>query len=169
MTDKVSTLRLQDAWRECERNIYHLCRALTSLDPILPMTGERFEHLTDAQVQTVDQFILRFTMICVLAIDAIESFHHHINLRRLEMRTTLDIDEDVLAAAKELGRSQNLSAGQVVSQLLRKALTGQAGRDTALAEQASGSQTIAGFRPFSAGQVIVTNEAVNRLREAEGV
>ncbi|MDP2829654.1 MAG: hypothetical protein Q8O37_13740 [Sulfuricellaceae bacterium] len=63
MTDHVSTLRLQDAWRECERNIYHLCRALTSLDPILPMTGEAFEHLTDAQVQSVDQFILRFTKL----------------------------------------------------------------------------------------------------------
>ena len=85
------------------------------------------------------------------------------------MRTTLDIDEDVLAAAKELCRSQNLSAGQVVSQLLRKALTGQAGRAIASAEQTSGSPTIAGFRPFPAGQAIVTNEAVNRLREAEGV
>lgn len=63
MTDNVSIFRLQDAWRECERNIYHLCGALTSLDSILPMTGERFEHLTDAQVQSVDQFILRFTKL----------------------------------------------------------------------------------------------------------
>lgn len=85
------------------------------------------------------------------------------------MRTTLDIDEDVLAAAKELGRSQSLSAGQVVSQLLRKVLTGQAGRATAFAGQASEPRTIAGFRPFSAGQAIVTNETVNRLRETEGV
>ena len=44
------------------------------------------------------------------------------------MRTTLDIDEDVLAAAKELAKRQNLPAGQVVSQLLRKVLTGQAGQ-----------------------------------------
>lgn len=63
MSNTVSMLRLQDAWRECERNIYHLCRALTSLAPILPMTGEGFEHLTDAQVQSVDQFILRFTKL----------------------------------------------------------------------------------------------------------
>ena len=63
MSNDVSSLRLQDAWRECERNVYHLCRALTSLDPILPMTGERFEHLTDAQIQSVDQFILRFTKL----------------------------------------------------------------------------------------------------------
>ena len=85
------------------------------------------------------------------------------------MRTTLDIDEDVLAAAKELARSQHLSAGQVMSQLLRKVLTGQAGRAATAAEQISAPQTVAGFRPFPAGQAIVTNEAVNRLREAEGV
>jgi len=42
---------------------YHLCRALTLLDPIMPMTGETFEHLSDDQVQTVDQFILRFTKL----------------------------------------------------------------------------------------------------------
>ncbi|MGZ5007864.1 MAG: hypothetical protein ACXWE9_12455 [Methylobacter sp.] len=63
MTDTISTFRLQDAWRECERNIYHLRRALTLLDPILPMTGDRFEHLSDQQVQSVDQFILRFTKL----------------------------------------------------------------------------------------------------------
>lgn len=85
------------------------------------------------------------------------------------MRTTLDIDEDVLAAAKELARSQNLSAGQVVSKLLRKVLTGQAGHVTASLEQVSGPQTIAGFRPFPAGQAVVMNETVNRLREVEGV
>ena len=63
MTNEVSTLRLQDAWRECERNIYHLCRALQSLSAILPMTAERFERLSDAQVQSLDQFILRFTKL----------------------------------------------------------------------------------------------------------
>jgi hypothetical protein len=63
MSDNVSLLRLQDAWRECERNMYHLCRALTSLELILPMTGDRFKHLTDAQVQALDQFILRFTKL----------------------------------------------------------------------------------------------------------
>lgn len=63
MNDDISILRLQDVWRECERNIYYLCNALTSLDPVLPMTAERFGHLTDTQMQALDQFILRFTKL----------------------------------------------------------------------------------------------------------
>lgn len=39
------------------------------------------------------------------------------------MRTTLDIDDDILAAAKELARAQKKTAGQVISELARKALT----------------------------------------------
>ena len=40
------------------------------------------------------------------------------------MRTTLDIEDDVLAAAKELARRQRLSAGQLISRLLREAMSG---------------------------------------------
>jgi len=39
------------------------------------------------------------------------------------MCTTLDIDDDVLAAAKETARVQRKTAGQVLSDLARKALT----------------------------------------------
>lgn len=85
------------------------------------------------------------------------------------MRTTLDIDNDVLAAVKELARQQNVSAGQVVSQLLRRVLTGQAENSTASQDAGSGSHSVAGFRPFPAGKAVITNDAVNRLREAEGV
>jgi Arc/MetJ family transcription regulator len=38
------------------------------------------------------------------------------------MRTTLDIDEDVLQAAKELARVHGKTAGQMVSELARRAL-----------------------------------------------
>ncbi|MFA5372109.1 MAG: hypothetical protein WC053_07585 [Sideroxydans sp.] len=85
------------------------------------------------------------------------------------MRTTLDIDDTVLAAAKELARSQRLSTGQVVSDLLRKAMTGQVGRGVEPANPMVVNQNAAGFRPFAAGQAIVTNDAVNRLRESEGI
>jgi len=38
------------------------------------------------------------------------------------MRTTLDLDEDVLQAAKELAVARKTTAGKVVSELVRKAL-----------------------------------------------
>ena len=38
------------------------------------------------------------------------------------MRTTLDIDDDVLQAAKELATSRRTTAGHVISELARKAL-----------------------------------------------
>jgi hypothetical protein len=38
------------------------------------------------------------------------------------MRTTLDLDEDVLLAAKEIAMAQGTTAGKVVSALARKAL-----------------------------------------------
>jgi len=85
------------------------------------------------------------------------------------MRTTLDIDEDILMAAKSLARQRNLSAGQVVSQLLRKALTGEFSSSQPPEDLVSEGQTITGFRPFPAGKTIVTNDVVNNLREIEGV
>jgi len=78
------------------------------------------------------------------------------------MRTTLDIDEDVINAAKELARRDKLSTGQVVSRLLREVLTRR--HD----EQAQG-RTVAGFRPFAPGGRIVSNDEINVLRDAEGV
>ena len=38
------------------------------------------------------------------------------------MRTTLDLDDDVLQAAKEIGAMRRKTAGQVISELVRKAL-----------------------------------------------
>ncbi len=39
------------------------------------------------------------------------------------MRTTLDIDDDILQAAKELARAEKKTAGQVLSELARRGLT----------------------------------------------
>ena len=72
------------------------------------------------------------------------------------MRTTLDLDLDVLQAAKEIGVARGLSAGQVVSELVRKAL---------------GSPRTAKLRngvPLlsrKAGAPALTMAAVNRLRD----
>ena len=81
------------------------------------------------------------------------------------MRTTIDIDDDVLDAAKELSRRQNLSAGKVVSQLLRQALSGQAPGSAGQAAAVS----VGGFRPFAARGAVVSDDQVNTLRDAEGV
>lgn len=79
------------------------------------------------------------------------------------MRTTLDIDDDVLAAAKELSKLQQISTGQMVSRLLRQAL---AGRD---ATTKTDNTAVGGFRPFASRGLVVTNEQVNLLREGEGL
>jgi hypothetical protein len=39
------------------------------------------------------------------------------------MRTTLDIDDDVIAAARELAAAERRSLGSVVSELARRGLT----------------------------------------------
>ena len=83
------------------------------------------------------------------------------------MRTTIDIDDDVLDAAKELSRRQNLSAGKVVSQLLRQALSGQA--PDAAVQTTAAAATVGGFRPFAARGVVVSDDLVNALRDADGV
>ena len=84
------------------------------------------------------------------------------------MRTTLDIDDDLLAAAKELARREGATVGHVVSRLLRHSLTGTgpAARSTASRRSAA----IAGFKPFPAKPgVVTTNEQVNALRDSEAV
>ena len=83
------------------------------------------------------------------------------------MRTTLDIDDDVLNAAKELARRENVSAGQIVSRMLRDVLTGklQGGQG----HPAAPAIAVAGFRPFAPRGQVVTNDKVNQLREDEGV
>jgi len=59
------------------------------------------------------------------------------------MRKTLDIEDAVLVAAKEMARREHLTAGQVISRLARLALT-------ARLDQQPSAQTVAGFRPLPA-------------------
>lgn len=83
------------------------------------------------------------------------------------MRTTIDIDDDLLAAAKELARRENLTAGQIVSRLLREGLTGA--RTASAGRREGRRRSAAGFRPFTGTGKVVTNEQVNMLRDAESV
>lgn len=83
------------------------------------------------------------------------------------MRTTLDIEDQVLHALKELARREGRSAGAVASALIRRALSQPATvpgvQDSAVARH--------GFRPFpaTAEDPRVTNEQVNRLRDELGI
>ena len=72
------------------------------------------------------------------------------------MRTTLDIDEDILRAAKEIARQQGTTAGKVLSGLARKSLTRKPTKSLK-----NGLPQFA-IRPDSG---VVTPEMVNRLRD----
>ena len=77
------------------------------------------------------------------------------------MRTTLDIDEDVLLATKELAKRERKTAGKLMSDLMREALKNRATGSTTDGP----SREFYGFRPIPAGGAVVTNELVDRLRE----
>lgn len=81
------------------------------------------------------------------------------------MRTTIDIDDEVLAAAKELARRRGTSAGQVVSELLRQALTAPQSGSSAVGESAPNY----GFRPFPARGKVVSDEQIEQLRDQENI
>jgi hypothetical protein len=80
------------------------------------------------------------------------------------MRTTLDIDPEVLQAAKELARQQRRTTGEVLSDLARQAL-----RAAAAPSSAGAAADFFGFRPFSPRGSPVTNETIDRLRDESGV
>lgn len=82
------------------------------------------------------------------------------------MRTTLDIDDDVLLAAKELARREHASTGKIVSDLVRRALTQPPSSNVGKARE---PEQIHGFRPFPSRGGVATNELVDRLRDDEGV
>jgi hypothetical protein len=83
------------------------------------------------------------------------------------MRTTLEIDDDILATAKELARRERSSAGSVLSRLARQALVGKETPEAA--PRSRRARAVGGFLPFESRGVVVSNDAVNALRDAEGV
>ena len=72
------------------------------------------------------------------------------------MRTTVDIEKDVLLAAKEIARRRGSTLGQVLSELARKSLI----QKPPLSEE-DGLQLF----PIQPGAGVVTLELVNRLRD----
>ena len=72
------------------------------------------------------------------------------------MRTTLDLDPDVLRAAREIARRRGLTMGKVLSDLARQALTREASGATRNGVPLFPVQPDAG---------VVTLEIVNQLRD----
>ena len=82
------------------------------------------------------------------------------------MRTTLNIDDDLLIAVKEVARRSSSSVGAVVSGLLRQSLVRGARNDDE--DQVKEPDAEYGFRPFPKRGGVVTNELIDRLREETG-
>lgn len=80
------------------------------------------------------------------------------------MRTTLSLDDDVLLAVKERARRENRTAGEVLSDLARQALTQQQDADPR-----TGMDDFYGFAPFEHRGPVVSNALVDRLRDEEAV
>ena len=78
------------------------------------------------------------------------------------MRTTLDIADDVLLAAKALADRENKSVGLVISDLARQGFHARQQSDVHQAE-------FLGFRPLPARDIIISPELIERLRAQEAV
>jgi hypothetical protein len=76
------------------------------------------------------------------------------------MRTTLDIADDVLQAAKEVALREHKTAGQVLSELARQALIAPTAT-----MQVGEPKAVYGFKPFPQRGGLVTNALINKLRE----
>jgi hypothetical protein len=74
------------------------------------------------------------------------------------MRTTLDVDEDVLMAVKSLAEARRTTAGKVLSELARQSL-----RPKNAPTKRNGFTLF----PTRKGGVAVTMELVNRLRDED--
>lgn len=83
------------------------------------------------------------------------------------MRTTLNISDDVLYAVKERARRESRSAGEVLSELAREALTGGGREISGRGPDEAESESFYGFRPLPHRGPPVSNELIDRLREDE--
>jgi hypothetical protein len=79
------------------------------------------------------------------------------------MRTTLDIDEDVLAAARELARADGRTMGEVISDLARRALIQPA--PTGMSEAQADFEDDLFPRFPKRGGPPVTNELIRRIQD----
>jgi hypothetical protein len=78
------------------------------------------------------------------------------------VRTTLDIDPDVLAAVREMSSRSRRTAGKILSELAREGLV-------AVRSTAAEPRLVNGFEVLPAGGRVVTSELVRKMMdESEG-
>lgn len=86
------------------------------------------------------------------------------------MRTTLDIADDVLFAAREIAQREKKSMGQVISELARSAFQAPvASTGKTRAHKVAEPLAAYGIKPLPSRGGLVTNELIDRLRQAEGI
>ncbi len=76
------------------------------------------------------------------------------------MRTTLDLDQDVLLAAKEIAARSNQTAGKVISEVFRRGL-----HAAPAPARRAGATVARGFEVLPAQGRIVTSQLVRKLRD----
>ena len=81
------------------------------------------------------------------------------------MRTTLDIADDVLFAAKETARRQKLSVGAVITELARRALVQTDAPGAGRGAPSRSRLARLGIQPLPKRGGILTNEKINQLRD----
>jgi len=79
------------------------------------------------------------------------------------VRTTLNLDDDVLQAARDRARREGRSIGLVISELARQALTDR----TAPASDEPRTEQFLGFLPLPSRGHVITNGLIDQLREDE--
>ena len=79
------------------------------------------------------------------------------------MRTTLDIADDVLMAIKERARRQKRSAGDLLSELAREALTHRYRKES----ETKKPKGVFGFDPLPSRGEAVSNDLIDKLREED--
>lgn len=78
------------------------------------------------------------------------------------MRTTLNIEDDILYAVKERARREKRTVGEVLSDLARQALTGRHRGD-----EIGENESFYGFDPFPHRGPAVSNMLIDELRDEE--
>jgi hypothetical protein len=76
------------------------------------------------------------------------------------MRTTLDIEDEILQAVKERAEKDGVTTGKLASQMLRKALTMDKPRERTV---------VNGVPVFPSRGEVITLEHVRKIMEEEGL